>query len=63
MKTVRACVASALLAALLAGCGASPNGANPVRETSVTDTTVLDVWYQSDNPSSAFNSKMEEAVS
>lgn len=63
MKTVRACVAAALLAALLAGCGAPTNGTNPPVETSGADATVLDVWYQSDNPSSAFNSKMEEAVS
>jgi raffinose/stachyose/melibiose transport system substrate-binding protein len=63
MKTVRACVATALMAALLTGCGTSTNGAASAGETSGADTVVLDVWYQSDNPSSAFNSKMEEAVS
>jgi ABC-type glycerol-3-phosphate transport system substrate-binding protein len=45
MKTVRACVATALMAALLTGCGTSTNGAASAGETSGADTVVLDVWY------------------
>ena len=63
MKTVRAYVVATLLAALLAGCSTPPDQTLPAKETSGTDAVTLDVWYQSDNPSSAFNSKMEEAVS
>lgn len=61
MKTGKAC-AAALAAVLLAGCTVSPNGASPAGKTSGTGAAVLDVWFQSDNPSSAFNSKMDEAV-
>jgi len=63
MKTGRIRIAAVLLAVLLTGCAASPNGASSDGKTSGTDTVTLNVWYQSDNPSSAFNSKMEEAVS
>lgn len=63
MKAGRVCIAAALAAALLAGCGTSPDGALSAGETAAADTAVVDVWYQSDNPSSAFNSKMEEAAS
>ena len=67
MRAGRACLAAALTAALtaalLAGCGAPTQKAAPAAETSGAAAAVLDVWFQSDNPSSAFNSKMEEAVS
>ena len=53
-----AAVAVLLLAALLTGCGAARGSA----VSPAAQTLTLDVWYQSDNPSSAFNDKMEEAV-
>ena len=61
MKIVRVCFTAALIAALLAGCVIPPNE-TPAGKASDTDTAVVDVWYQSDNPSSAFNSKMKVAV-
>ena len=63
MKTARTCVAAALMAVLLTGCGAPAKGAASAAETSGAAAAVLDVWYQSDNPSSEFNSKMEQAAS
>ena len=63
MKTARTCVAAALMAALLTGCGAPAKGAASAAETSGAAAAVLDVRYQSDNPSSEFNSKMEQAAS
>jgi raffinose/stachyose/melibiose transport system substrate-binding protein len=63
MRAEKIFITSVLMAFLLTGCFSSQNETLSAGEISGADTTELDVWYQSDNPSSAFNSKMEEAAS